>query len=282
MSLAEDEAGKTRPVDGARDAGETAGGGGRQRAPAMDDESRRLLAVPWTFGQALWGICLTVLPLMALLVALQLVAGGAGAASATKPLTHAQDLALALTTAISSTLVEAVFLIAPLYYAVKRRPAGTSARDGLRALGLRGFAPWRAAVPFVGGMLVVYVASLAYDQLHVQTNAQALAQQAAHAPLTTMATLLVAVVVAPFCEEIFFRGYVFPAFAHKLPIWGAVVVTALIFGAAHADAGSFVPLVIIGLVLAVLRWRSGSLWPGIVFHALNNGVAAIVILSVLR
>lgn len=284
MPLAKDDAGETRDDDGgpAKRGGLSASGQGHQ--PATEDELRRLLAVPWTFAQALWGICLTVLPLAALLLAAQLTAAGngAGQAGAAKALTHAQDLSLAITTAISSTLVEAVFLIAPLYFALRRRAPGTSVWTGVRALGLRGFSPRQTVAPFVTGLLVVYAFSLAYDQLHVQTNAEALAQQAARAPLTTTATLLVAVVVAPICEEIFFRGYVFPAFTQKMPIWGAVVVTALIFGAVHVDKGSFLPLVVIGLVLAVLRWRSGSLWPGIIFHALNNGMAAIAILSVLR
>jgi sodium transport system permease protein len=67
-----------------------------------------------------------------------------------------------------------------------------------------------------------------------------------------------------------------------MPVWAAVGVSAVVFGLAHADLGSFVPLVVIGLVLAVLRWRTGSLWPGILLHALNNGVAAVAIFSSLH
>lgn len=284
MSPAKDQAGEARAEDEAPDADGSLAGNSQGRPPSLEDETRRLLAVTWTFRQALWGLCLTVLPLIILFSMAQLATGGPGAAqgNAAQPLTHAQDVSLAISTLITSTLVEALFLIAPLYYAIRRRPPDTSAWAGVHALGLRGFSLGRALVLFAGGIVVVYAFSALYDQLHVQTNADALAQQATRAPLTTMATLLVAVVVAPVCEEIFFRGYVFPAFAQKMPIWGAVIVTALIFGAAHADVGSFVPLVVIGMVLAVLRWQSGSLWPGMIFHALNNGAAAILILSVLH
>ena len=59
-------------------------------------------------------------------------------------------------------------------------------------------------------------------------------------------------------------------------VW-AIVLSALIFGVAHADPGSFVVLFFIGLALAFVRWRTDSLWPGILLHMLNNGIAALLI-----
>jgi membrane protease YdiL (CAAX protease family) len=66
-----------------------------------------------------------------------------------------------------------------------------------------------------------------------------------------------------------------------MPLWPSVILSALIFGVAHADIGSFAPLVIIGLALAWARWRSDSIWPGIVVHAINNTAAAVVLLPLL-
>jgi membrane protease YdiL (CAAX protease family) len=194
----------------------------------------------------------------------------------------AQDFSAALVILIGSTIIECVFLIAPLYYALKRRPAGTSVRDGQRALGLRAISAAQAVAPFAIGLIVVYGFGVLYDRLGIPTNANALQQEAAHAPISTLATLLVAVVVAPPTEELFFRGFVLPSMAKAMPVWAAIAASAILFGVAHADLGSFLPLVVIGLVLGVLRWRTSSLWPGILFHALNNFIAAVAVLSILH
>ena len=54
--------------------------------------------------------------------------------------------------------------------------------------------------------------------------------------------------------------------------WPAVLVTALLFGLAHASIYRLLPTFILGVILGVLRWRSGSVLPGIAMHAVNNGL----------
>lgn len=237
------------------------------------------LTVPWTLRQTLIGAALTVVPLFTLIVASQLAPQSA---PPTAPLSAHDDSAQAVVVGIASALVEAVFLIAPLYIAFTRRPAGTPRRSGLIALGWRGFAFAPAVALFIGGWIVIYGFSALYSLLRVSTNADALARQAAYEPAIVLAALIVSIVVAPVCEEVFFRGFLFTGLAQRMPVWAAVGVSAVVFGLAHADLGSFVPLVVIGVVLAVLRWRTGSLWPGILLHALNNAVAAIAIFSSLH
>ncbi|HLY32687.1 MAG TPA: CPBP family intramembrane glutamic endopeptidase, partial [Ktedonobacterales bacterium] len=112
---------------------------------------------------------------------------------------------------------------------------------------------------------------------HVQTNADALAKQAQTAPLTTLGALLAAILVAPWCEEVFFRGFVFPGLLRRLPLWPTMALSAALFALAHADVGSFIPLVLLGLALAYLRWRTGSLWPCIALHTLNNLIATALL-----
>jgi membrane protease YdiL (CAAX protease family) len=244
-----------------------------------DDAARAGLVVPWTLRETLMGAGLTLGPLIVLLVASQLAVPQP---ASTPPLPVGVDRATAVLTLVVSALVEAVFLIAPLYYGIKTRPVDASPWTSLRTLGLRGADLGRTAVMFIAGVVVIYGFSSLYDQLHIHTNADTLRQQALHAPYTTLASLLVAIVVAPLCEETFFRGFLLPGLARAMPAWAAVVTSALVFGVAHADLGSLVPLVVIGLVVGVLRWRTGSLWPGIALHALNNAVAAVYILSVIH
>jgi sodium transport system permease protein len=73
------------------------------------------------------------------------------------------------------------------------------------------------------------------------------------------------------CEEVFFRGLIFSGM-RRLGAWPAVLVTALLFGLAHASIYRLLPTFILGVLLGVLRWRSGSVLPGIAMHAVNNGL----------
>ncbi len=97
---------------------------------------------------------------------------------------------------------------------------------------------------------------------------------------------LIAVVGAPFFEELYFRGLVQGTLTAR---WGAVVgivVQAMLFGLVHLDpgngwgnVGTFVIISIVGLGLGTIRRYSGRLPPGMFTHAGYN--ALIVTISVL-
>lgn len=90
--------------------------------------------------------------------------------------------------------------------------------------------------------------------------------------------LIVAVFIAPFVEEIYFRGFVLQVLAKKIsPFWG-IVLTALIFAAVHFEFRSIIPLLILSLILNILYLRTKSIWPGIIFHMFNNSIAFTIAL----
>ena len=100
-------------------------------------------------------------------------------------------------------------------------------------------------------------------------------------PAQRVAVLLVASVLAPLAEELFFReallGRVFGAVNPRF----ALVTTSVLFGLLHASSGGpllVITLTVMGLILGVLRSRTGSLGPPLVVHALNN-LAAVLIAS---
>jgi len=91
---------------------------------------------------------------------------------------------------------------------------------------------------------------------------------------------LIAVVIAPFIEELFFRGFVLQTLAKKIsPFWG-VVLTGLIFASVHFEFQSIMPLLILSIVLNVLYIKTKSIWPGIVFHIFNNSFAFVMMLLI--
>jgi membrane protease YdiL (CAAX protease family) len=85
-------------------------------------------------------------------------------------------------------------------------------------------------------------------------------------------------VAAPLGEELFFRGYAVPTFARSWGPLAACIVTGAMFSLLHGNKIGFAGLWEIGILLAVLRLWSGSLWPSILCHATNNAVAGAAFL----
>lgn len=85
------------------------------------------------------------------------------------------------------------------------------------------------------------------------------------------------VIFAPIAEEIFFRGFVFAGLVRPFGPAGAMLASGLLFGAFHITSvdtvGLIVPLAAIGVLLAWVYYRTGSLWPSIVTHVLFNLVS---------
>jgi len=91
-----------------------------------------------------------------------------------------------------------------------------------------------------------------------------------------IASAVLTCVVAPVCEEFLFRGYIFAALRNWRGTVPAAVITGILFGGVHATSApavDLVPLAFLGFALCLLYQRTGSLYPCIVVHAINNSVA---------
>jgi membrane protease YdiL (CAAX protease family) len=91
-----------------------------------------------------------------------------------------------------------------------------------------------------------------------------------------VAVAFLVAVVAPVAEEFFFRGFFFTALRNWKGLWPAAIVTGLVFGAIHAgsaDATYLLPLAFFGFALCLLYARTGSLYPCIALHCVNNSLA---------
>lgn len=91
-------------------------------------------------------------------------------------------------------------------------------------------------------------------------------------------TILVALAFTPaVCEEIFFRGFVLSSLSKFSHIW-AIVISSLLFGLMHVLTSNvlaierFLPTTFIGILLGYIAVRTGSIWPGMLVHALHNGL----------
>ncbi len=94
--------------------------------------------------------------------------------------------------------------------------------------------------------------------------------------------VLLAVMIAPFVEEIVFRGFLFNALLRYTPVGVAAVASGILFGLAHYDRESsftaFVPLACGGIVLATVYYRTGSLAASMLTHGSFNAFNVILVL----
>jgi membrane protease YdiL (CAAX protease family) len=90
------------------------------------------------------------------------------------------------------------------------------------------------------------------------------------------ANALVICVMAPFVEEITFRGVGYGLLAAKFGAEPAIVASGVLFGLAHGLVEALPLLVAFGIGLAWLRERQGSTIPGMILHASFNAIALTV------
>jgi len=175
---------------------------------------------------------------------------------------------------ISATIVQDLAFIgaALLFASISARPL--PAQFGLRPTRFWPAVGWMAAA-FAAFYVftLVWVAILGVspddtklpDELGVKDSTYAL-----------LAVAFLVAVVAPMAEEFFFRGFFYGALRNWKGPWPAAVLTGLVFGSIHvgsAEAAFLLPLGFFGFSLCLLRERTGSLYPGIALHCMNNSLA---------
>ena len=165
------------------------------------------------------------------------------------------------------TLIATALIAAGLF----ERGAGAA----LERLGVRRFPPsalgWAALAYF--GYLFMLVAYSALVDTSQEDVARDLGLDAG--TVTALFSVLLIAVVAPISEELFFRGLLYGGLRTRMAPVAAAAISGLVFGALHATTGvsAVPPLAVFGFVLALLYERTGSLWPPILLHCINNSIA---------
>jgi len=162
-------------------------------------------------------------------------------------------------------------LRAPLTYLGLRWP-------GLRDLGLTLvlLVPW-----YVGIVLVATLSAVVFNGGRaVPGNSRLVFIQRPNGIGLLLLALVVTALAAPICEEIFFRGMLFRLLRRRIPLWSAVLVSAVAFGLAHASPAVSLALLpsfmYMGVVLAVIYARTGRLTNSMLLHGLNNAIVTVL------
>ena len=164
------------------------------------------------------------------------------------------------------------FILIPILVATG---ASGGLRNGLKRLGFVSFRPLKALAWGGIGISAYFAFAIAYAALIGQPEQEEIAER--FGSLT--AQILLIVVAAPFAEEICFRGFLFGGLRKRLPMIPAALAGGLFFGLLHFTTGwSAVPvLIFLGAMFAVVYEKTGSLWPPIILHMVNNGLALAVL-----
>jgi membrane protease YdiL (CAAX protease family) len=226
--------------------------------------------VPWP----LWTAPAAVLTGLVVGVLGSVVVAGIGAAAGTTHTTPAISL-------LSDVVFDAAFVLTALYFASlgrrRPRPSQFGYRRVAPALGIGAF--------FLAG-IGYYLVTAAYQSI-VNLHGTDKLPQDLGVGSSTAALIGAAVfvcVIAPIAEEFFFRGFIFGALrrwhvtiaGRDVGAWVAAVLTGILFGLAHtgsAAAQYLVPLGFLGFVLCLVRWKTGSLYPCMALHSVNNSLA---------
>jgi membrane protease YdiL (CAAX protease family) len=152
---------------------------------------------------------------------------------------------------------------------------GGGLRTWMRRLGFVSFQPGKAAKWIGIGILAYFGFAIVYALAFGTPEQDDIAGD--FGPIGIQFLLIV--LLAPFAEEICFRGMLFGGLRTRLPLWAAALGAGLFFGMLHYSTGpSAVPsLVVLGAIFAVVYEKTGSIWPPIIMHVVNNAFALAVL-----
>jgi membrane protease YdiL (CAAX protease family) len=152
--------------------------------------------------------------------------------------------------------------------------AAMTARPRLWHFGLRPTALRHA----IGIAFMAVVAFLAFELLYsaaVHPEQQRIVEELGADQSTALLVTggLAVIVVAPIAEELLFRGFLFRVLRMRMGFWLAALIDGVLFGLVHGSLVIVPVLAFLGVALCWVYERTGSLFPCIAIHVLNNTVA---------
>jgi hypothetical protein len=95
-----------------------------------------------------------------------------------------------------------------------------------------------------------------------------------------IATGALVILGAPIAEEVLFRGFLFAKLRMHLPFVFAAAFSGGLFSLAHGDPGLIIPFTIVGMLLAYVYERTGTLWGSIGVHFCFNTVTFLILVLI--
>jgi hypothetical protein len=168
-------------------------------------------------------------------------------------------------------LIQQLIFLIPVAYFVKIK------KITFDDLGFKIFKPARA----VGAIISTYLAYLILSALfmafvqYLGVEIPGYGQQESYLPIfagySLITTTILVCIIAPTIEEILFRGLFLKLSPYSK--YYKVFLNGLIFSLFHFQFQVFIPILILGMLIANLRISQKSIYPSIIFHIINNFIA---------
>jgi ABC-type Na+ efflux pump permease subunit len=88
--------------------------------------------------------------------------------------------------------------------------------------------------------------------------------------------LLVFALLAGVCEELAFRGFLLAGLRDRLPSWQTVLIVGVVFALFHVNVEKVVLVSLMGMLLALICLRSGSIYPAMLVHVVSNAAGLLI------
>ncbi len=183
------------------------------------------------------------------------------------------------TTILDLAGIGCIFYFVIYRYKHKIRDLGLSMKNLFKNISY-GVIGYLASLPVL--FVTLLVAALILDLLKHNPQPQPVFEiflEEKKIPVLAYLSIFVAI-VGPIFEEIFFRGFLYTAIKKETGIKWAILISAFIFAALHAHLAGFFPIIILGIFLAYLYEKTGSLIAPMTVHIIHNLIMVFLMLLV--
>jgi len=227
--------------------------------------------IRWWEVLAVLGAALSLAVVTAMLVALVM---GGGDPTKMQALARSETYMLTVLTLSTIGMIAAVFFIVVL-----RR------RIGWRGFGLKPISLQTVILSVVVGLLCVPLMGVVGTAVQKLLGRPMVSPQlpflapAGFSYTALVGMLIIGGLLAPFAEELIFRGLLFGWLRRFWRVWPAVLASAAVFGLIHGLIPIIFAAAAVGMVLAIAYEKTGSLWSPVIIHATQNSVAIAIMFA---
>jgi len=129
---------------------------------------------------------------------------------------------------------------------------------------------WLFLAVFIGMAFWLFDHWLLYYQFSSDSYEDIKNWQLANAEYHFLGLLIGSVFMAPIFEELFFRGLIFRGLVHKYHFIIAALTSALLFALIHWSWPEFISLFTVGVIYALMAYKSHSIFPSLIAHVTHN------------
>lgn len=166
-----------------------------------------------------------------------------------------------------------ILLAVPLFLVIytKRDVKKTYGFAGTKAANYLG-----GAVLIVGAYMVNLVIAVGLSALFPESAGNVETVFADILSGNVLAVLLVIALAPAVCEEMLFRGVILHSLQARYRVPSAITITAVLFGLYHMSLIKFIPTGLLGMLLCIVVWKTGSIYPAMLMHFINNAISVII------